>query len=56
MVTGIGMVTSLGSDVKSTWKNVLGLESGVSEIKSFDFHPYPSHIAAEGIIIILILK
>lgn len=46
------MVTSLGSDVNSSWQNVLKCESGVSQISTFDFHTYPSHIAAEGTLVI----
>lgn len=36
VVTGIGMVTSLGNDVKSTWDAILSGKSGVSLIDHFD--------------------
>ena len=35
VVTGLGMVTPLGNDVPTTWKNILGCKSGVDHI-TFD--------------------
>jgi 3-oxoacyl-[acyl-carrier-protein] synthase II len=46
-VTGLGMITSLGNDVDSTWKALLAGESGVNEITRFDHAGYPVHFACE---------
>ena len=47
VVTGIGMISSLGNDVDSTWKALLAGESGVNEITLFDHTDYPVHFACE---------
>ena len=36
VVTGMGMVTPLGNDVESTWRNIIAGQSGVTSIESFD--------------------
>lgn len=36
VVTGIGMITSLGHDVESTWQAILAGKSGVAKIDHFD--------------------
>ncbi len=36
VVTGLGMVTSLGHDVETTWQNILAGKSGVALIDHFD--------------------
>jgi len=46
-VTGVGMVTPLGNDAKSTWEAILSGESGVREIAGFDASGFPTRIAAE---------
>jgi 3-oxoacyl-[acyl-carrier-protein] synthase II len=46
-VTGMGMVTSLGSDVDSNWRAVLEGRSGVDEIRQFDSRAFPVRIASE---------
>lgn len=46
-ITGIGIVSPLGLDSKSTWENVLQLQSGASLIQSFDASHFPTQIAAE---------
>lgn len=46
LITGLGMVTSLGSDVETCWRKALGGESGLSPIESFDAEGLP--IAAAG--------
>jgi len=35
VVTGLGMVTPLGNDVKTTWQNILDGKSGIDHIESF---------------------
>ena len=47
VVTGIGLVTPLGLDRKSTWKALLNGESGIDHISAFDAEGFTSRIAAE---------
>ena len=47
VITGIGAVTPLGHDVKSTWQGAVEGRSGVDFIRTFDTSEYPVHIAAE---------
>lgn len=47
VVTGMGVVTSLGKDVETFWNSLLAGKSGVSKIESFDVSEYPTQIAAE---------
>jgi 3-oxoacyl-[acyl-carrier-protein] synthase II len=46
VVTGLGAVTSLGHDVKSTWENILAGRSGVTTIDAFDVSAFASRIGA----------
>lgn len=36
VITGMGMITALGSNVESTWENMIQGKSGVKKITSFD--------------------
>ena len=47
VVTGIGLVTPLGSDRETTWKNLINGESGVDYIGAFDAEGFESRIAGE---------
>ncbi|MGB7392662.1 beta-ketoacyl-ACP synthase II [Marinomonas sp.] len=47
VVTGMGMVTPLGNNVKDTWDNVLEGKSGVSDITSFDASQFSTRFAAQ---------
>ncbi len=47
VVTGIGCVSSLGTDADTLWKNILAGRSGISRITSFDVTNYDCQIAAE---------
>jgi 3-oxoacyl-[acyl-carrier-protein] synthase II len=47
VVTGIGLVTPLGLDRKSTWKALLNGESGIDYISTFDTEGFATRIAAE---------
>lgn len=47
VVTGMGILTSLGDDVNTFWDNILAGKSGISHIESFDVSAYPTQIAAE---------
>ena len=47
VVTGVGIVSPLGLDTESTWKNLLSGRSGVEQITAFDTEGYGTTIAAE---------
>ncbi|MDI4646286.1 beta-ketoacyl-ACP synthase II [Cohnella hashimotonis] len=47
VVTGMGVVTSLGTDLNTFWDSLLAGKSGVSLIEAFDTADYPTKIAAE---------
>lgn len=36
VVTGLGLLTPVGNDVETSWKNILAGKSGISTIKGFD--------------------
>lgn len=46
VITGMGVVTSLGQDLDTFWNNLMAGKSGVSAIESFDVSEYPTRIAA----------
>lgn len=45
VITGIGMMTSLGLDVESTWSGILAGKSGIKKIAHFDVNDIPAKIA-----------
>ena len=47
VVTGLGMVTPLGADVETVWKNILASKSGAGTITRFDASEYVCRIACE---------
>lgn len=47
VVTGLGVVTALGSDRQTFWKNLLEGRSGISEVQSFDTSAYSVHRGGE---------
>ncbi len=47
VVTGMGMVTPVGSDLDETWSSLLHSRSGVGPITLFDAATFPTRIAAE---------
>jgi 3-oxoacyl-[acyl-carrier-protein] synthase II len=47
VVTGLGVVSSLGHDIDSFWKNVLAGHCGIDRITLFDASAYDCQIAAE---------
>src|SRR6266704_3278398 len=47
VVTGLGAVTPLGNDARSTWRAAVAGESGIDWIRSFDPGDAPVRIAAE---------
>jgi 3-oxoacyl-[acyl-carrier-protein] synthase II len=47
VVTGLGLVTPLGGDVETSWKNILASKSGAGRITKFDPSDQKCHIACE---------
>jgi 3-oxoacyl-[acyl-carrier-protein] synthase II len=47
VVTGVGMVSSLGNDAETSWSNLIAGQSGAAEITQFDHEDYPVHFACE---------
>ncbi len=47
VVTGLGLVSSLGLDAETSWKTLIAGESGADEITLFDHSDYPVHFACE---------
>jgi 3-oxoacyl-[acyl-carrier-protein] synthase II len=47
VVTGIGLVTPLGNDVKATWDSLVNGRTGIDRVTRFDVSAYASRIAAE---------
>jgi 3-oxoacyl-[acyl-carrier-protein] synthase II len=46
-VTGLGAVTPLGNDARSTWEAAVAGQSGIDWIRSFDPSEFPVRVAAE---------
>ena len=46
-VTGLGAVTPVGNDARSTWRAAVAGESGIDFIRAFDAADFPVRIAAE---------
>lgn len=47
VVTGIGVITSLGTGVEKTWNALIEGKTGIDSIKSFDTTDFPSKVAGE---------
>lgn len=47
VVTGFGMVTPLGVGVSENWRRLIGGESGIRAIESFDVSDLPSKVAGQ---------
>jgi 3-oxoacyl-[acyl-carrier-protein] synthase II len=47
VVTGLGAVTPIGGDARSTWQAAVAGQSGIDWIQAFDASEYPVRIAAE---------
>jgi 3-oxoacyl-[acyl-carrier-protein] synthase II len=47
VVTGVGLVTPLGTGVEKNWSALVAGRSGVGPITRFDCHDFPSRIAGE---------
>ncbi|WP_158968814.1 beta-ketoacyl-ACP synthase II [Paraglaciecola sp. L3A3] len=47
VVTGLGMLSPVGNDVNSSWKNILAGKSGIAPITSFDSSAFSTQFAGE---------
>jgi 3-oxoacyl-[acyl-carrier-protein] synthase II len=47
VVTGLGLVTPLGADVETAWKNIIASKSGAATITRFDATDFQSNYACE---------
>ena len=47
VVTGVGLITPVGVDRATTWKNLVDGKSGIEQIESFDAEGFESRIAGE---------
>jgi 3-oxoacyl-[acyl-carrier-protein] synthase II len=47
VVTGLGMVSPLGRDVETSWRNILASKSGAARITHFDPEDYACKVACE---------
>ncbi|MBW5444611.1 beta-ketoacyl-ACP synthase II [Cohnella sp. CFH 77786] len=47
VVTGMGVVTSLGTEISEFWNNLIEGKSGISRIEAFDTEEYTTKIAGE---------
>jgi 3-oxoacyl-[acyl-carrier-protein] synthase II len=47
VVTGLGVVSSLGHDIETLWANILAGQCGIDRITAFDVSNYDCQIAAE---------
>ena len=47
VVTGVGLVTPLGNGVDTSWERLIGAQSGIRAITSFDVSDLPSKIAGQ---------
>src|SRR5579862_3176802 len=47
VITGMGLVTALGSEIDAFWRNITAGKSGVSAIEGFDAAEYATRFAAE---------
>jgi 3-oxoacyl-[acyl-carrier-protein] synthase II len=48
VITGLGMVSPIGNDVETSWRNLLAGESGAADITLFDTTGYAVHFACEA--------
>ncbi|MGI6433034.1 MAG: beta-ketoacyl-ACP synthase II [Sphaerochaetaceae bacterium] len=47
VITGMGTVNPLGTDIESFWQRIKAGQSGIGKLTKFDCTDYPSQIAAE---------
>ncbi len=47
VITGMGALSPIGNDVKTTWENALKGVNGIDKITRIDTEPYSVHLAGE---------
>ncbi|MDX1496516.1 MAG: beta-ketoacyl-ACP synthase II [Salinisphaeraceae bacterium] len=47
VITGLGLISPLGNNVKDSWDGILAGKSGIDNIQSFDCSAYPTRFAGE---------
>jgi 3-oxoacyl-[acyl-carrier-protein] synthase II len=47
VITGLGMLSPVGNDVATAWKNILAGKSGIGPVTHFDASTFPTRIAGE---------
>jgi len=47
VITGLGIISPVGNDVATAWKNVIGGVSGIGPVTHFDASTFPTRIAGE---------
>lgn len=47
VITGIGLISSLGNDLKTFWDNIISGKNGIAEVTSFDATRYDHHFGGE---------
>ena len=47
VITGLGVISSLGNGCLLFWKNLIAGKSGIKKIKAFDSSKYDRHYAGE---------
>ncbi len=45
VITGMGLLTSIGNNMNTSWENLINLKSGIKKIEHFDVADLPSKIA-----------
>ena len=45
VVTGMGLLSSIGNDLETSWKNLINCKSGIKQINHFDVSDLPAKIA-----------
>jgi 3-oxoacyl-[acyl-carrier-protein] synthase II len=47
VVTGLGVISPVGNDIRTAWSNLVNGVSGLGVISRFDSSPYPTHVSGE---------
>ena len=47
VVTGVGLITSLGTGVEKSWNGLIEGKTGIDKITAFDCTDFPSKVAGE---------
>ena len=47
VITGVGVLSPIGNDAKTSWENALNGVNGIDKITRIDTDPYNVHLAGE---------